>query len=556
MTKAYLLGTALLALSAASPAQAVPADFKARADAYLKSVFPGDQPGAAVIVTEDGKTVYSAGQGLADLEAKTPVTPATVFRIGSITKQFSAAVMLQLVAEGKISLDDRLSKFFPDFPKPAADATVSQLLNHTVGVQSYTGIPGWMGDEKNTARPYTTEEMIALFKDLPAPSKPGEKFQYNNSGYVLVGAVIEKVTGKPWHEAVEERIVKPLGLKTVRYGVVEDQTQNMAKGYTETGGKQVPARKIHMSVPHAAGALIGSVEDLAKWSHALHHGKVVPPELYSKMIAPTVLPGGKTEKYGFGIGEDEVRGRKTIRHGGGIFGFATDAIYIPEEDLFVAVFTNSDDPVADQDVVSQRLAAMAIGDPYPAFEKAKVETSTLEPYFGVYAFDGGERRFFAKDGKLYTRRSGAADLEVFAAGGNRFFYGPNVLTWFEIQQGDGGKPTIAMYQNGSTKPELSKLTGPIPPEPKTVDLPRSVLGRYAGNYRAAPGMVKVAAPEAGPMTLQLGGQRPVPIKPISELEFVAEGVDAKVVFEMDGAKVKGLVLHQGGRELPAERQAD
>jgi D-alanyl-D-alanine carboxypeptidase len=556
MTKAFLLGTAFLALGAASPAGAVPADFQAKADAILKSAFPADQPGAAVIVTDDGKTIYAAGQGLADLEAKAPVTPATVFRIGSITKQFSAAVMLQLVAEGKVSLDDPLSKFFPDFPKPGADATVAQLLNHTVGVQSYTNVPGWMANESNTARLYTTDEMIALFKDMPAPSKPGEKFQYNNSGYVLVGAVIEKVTGKPWHVNIEERIARPLGLTTIRYGVAEDHMPNMAKGYTETGDKQVPARKIHMSVPHAAGALIGSVEDLAKWSHALHHGKVIPPELYGKMITPTSLPDGKTEDYGFGLAQDDVRGRKAIRHGGGIFGFSTEAVYIPDQDLFVAVFTNSDDPPASEEVLAYRIAALALGDPYPAFQKADVDAKALEPYFGVYALDGGERRFFAKEGKLYTRRSGAGDLEVFAAGGNRFFYGSDSLTWFEIKSDAAGQPTIAMYQNGSSKPELSVLKGPIPPEPKTVDLPRATIERYAGSYKAAPGILKVAAPEDGPMTLQLGGQRPVPIKPVSELEFLAEGVDAKVIFEMDGPKVKGLVLHQGGRQLPAERLAD
>src|SRR5918993_4068480 len=161
MRKSVLLGAAA-ALTVAAPAQAIPADFKARADALLKKSFPDAGPGAAVIVTDDGKVVYEAGQGLADVEAKTPITPGTVFRIGSITKQFSAAIMLQLVAEGKVSLEDKLSKFFPDYPKPGADATVAQLLNHTVGVQSYTGIPGWMV-EKNTARPYTTEEMIAQF---------------------------------------------------------------------------------------------------------------------------------------------------------------------------------------------------------------------------------------------------------------------------------------------------------------------------------------------------------------------------------------------------------
>jgi CubicO group peptidase (beta-lactamase class C family) len=214
------MGTAM-AIALAGTAQALPADFKAKADQLVKKSFAADQPGAAVIVTEDGRIVYEAGQGLADVASKTPITPATVFRIGSITKQFSAAIMLQLVAEGKVSLDDKLSKYLPDYPQPGAGATIAQLLNHTVGVQSYTSIPGWMAEAK-TGRAYTTEQLIAEFKDMPAPSKPGEKWEYNNSGYVLVGAVIERVTGKPWHVNVDERIARPLGLKTIRYGVFED----------------------------------------------------------------------------------------------------------------------------------------------------------------------------------------------------------------------------------------------------------------------------------------------------------------------------------------------
>ena len=548
----HVVLSAAAVMAATSPAQAVPADFKAKADQLLKTSFPADQPGAAVIVTEDGKVVYKAGQGLADVEAKRPITPATVFRMGSITKQFSAAIMLQLVAEGKVSLDDRLSKFLPDYPKPGADATIAQLLNHTVGVQSYTGIPGWMGSDK-PAKPLTTEQLVAEFKNLPSPFKPGEKWDYNNSGYVLVGAVIEKITGKPWHVAVEERIAKPLGLKTIRYGAVEASMANMARGYTEKDGMQLPARPIHMSIPHAAGALIGSVEDLAKWSHALHHGKVVRPDLYAKMIAPTMLPGGKTQDYGFGLAIDTVRGHKAIRHGGGIFGFSTEAIFVPGEDVFVALFTNSDDPVASEETVAYRLAALALGNPFPVFEKAEVDIRSLEPLFGVYSVDGGDRRFFARDGKLYTRRSGGSDLEVFAAGGNRFFYGPDNLTWFEIGRDAGGKPVMAMHQNGAVQPELASYAGPIPADPKTIALPRSALERYTGTYKAAPGPVKVAFAEGGGITLQLGPQRPVPMKPISATEFMLVGVDARVVFRTEGEKVVGLVLKQGGRDMPAER---
>ena len=550
MNKRVMMGAALT-LAMAGTASALPADFKAKADALLKQSFAADQPGAAVIVTDDGKIVYKAGQGLADIDAKRPITPATVFRMGSITKQFSAAIMLQLVAEGKVSLDDRLSKFFPDYPKPGADATVAQLLNHTVGVQSYTGIPGWMVEEK-TSRAYTTEQMIAEFKDLPAPSKPGEKFEYNNSGYVLVGAVIEKATGKPWHVNVDERIARPLGLKTIRYGELEGETPNMAAGYSAKEDKVVPAQKIHMSVPHAAGALIGSVEDLAKWNDALHHGKVVRADLYAKMIAPTVMPDGEIEQYGYGIRPGDLRGRPSIGHGGGIFGFSTDSIYLPKEDIFVAVFANSDEPKTDPGMVTQKLAALAVGDPFPTFNKIAFDAKAVAPWIGLYAVSGGDRRLFIKNGKLFTQRTGGRALEAFSAGGNRYFY-EDSLTWFELTRNAQGVPAIAMYQQGAAKAELSTRSGDIPPEPKAVEVPRATLQSYAGNYISPVGPLVVALPADGAMTVKLGGQQAIPLAAVSQTEFRVQGVDARVEFTVEGGKVTGAVIKQSGRELPAKR---
>ena len=546
-----VLFAASAAIAMATPAQALPADFKAKADALLTKSFPADQPGAAVIVTDDGKIVYSAGRGLADLAAKRPIAPNTVFRIGSITKQFSAAIMLQLVAEGKVSLDDKLSKFFPDYPKPGADATVAQLLNHTVGVQSYTGIPGWMV-EANTSRAYTTEQMIAEFKDLPSPFRPGEKWDYNNSGYVLVGAVIEKVTGKPWHVNVDERIAKPLGLKTIRYGELESQTANMARGYTMTKGKVAPAQKIHMSVPHAAGALIGSVEDLAKWNAALHHGKVVRADLYAKMIAPTAMPDGSSQDYGFGIAPREVRSRKAVGHGGGIFGFSTDSIYLPKEDVFVAVFVNSDSPMVAPGTVMQQLAAMAIDDPFPTFKKAALDPKAVEPWVGLYKIKDGERRIFLRDGKLYTQRTGGGELEAFAAGNGRYFY-ENSFTWFELKRDAAGAPVVAVYQQGAVIPEISPRAGDIPPEPKAVELPRATLQSYAGSYVTPAGPLAIVLPASGPMTAQLRDQQPIPMAAVSQTEFRLQGVDARIEFKLENGKVTGAVLKQGGRELPAKR---
>lgn len=548
-------GVGMSIAAASAPALAVPSDFAARAAAVVERSYPADAPGAAVIVMDDGKIVYSAGRGLADVAGNRPITPDTVFRLGSITKQFTAAAVLKLVEEGKISLTDPLSKFLPDYPKPGAAATVAQLLNHTSGIQSYTGIPGWMAGPK-PAQAVTSESMIAEFKDMPVDFERGTKWDYNNSGYVLLGAIIEKVTGKAWHEVVAEKVTRPLQLTSIRYGVGEEQIAGMAKGYTMDGGRVAPSRAIHMSVPHAAGALVGSSRDLAKWSHALHHGKVVKNETYKQMIAKTRLADGTETPYGFGIGLADVRDRVAIAHGGGIFGFSTYALYVPSDDLFVAVLTNSDEPKTSPSVTSLRLAALAIGNPYPNLVERKVRATELEPLFGLYKSELAERRFFAKDGKLFTRRTGASDMPVFAAGDDRFFYGENSLTWFEVKRDPAGKHVMAMYHGGGDEAEMSTRIGPVPAEAPPVKLSPATLQSYVGRYRFGPTPVTVGLGEQGGLTVKLGEQPPVVIQPTSETLFRAVGIDAAVRFEKTDGKVTGLVIIQSGKERPAERVGD
>ena len=543
------------ALVLSAPAMAVEEDFAAKAAALVEAAYPKDKPGAAVIVTEGGKVVYAGGSGMSDIEKGVPITADTVFRLGSITKQFSAAAVLQLAAEGKLSLDDPVSKFVPGYPEPGGRATVRQLLNHTSGIQSYTGIPGWMGSEK-VSTPHTTAEMIAEFRDQPAEFQPGEKWNYNNSGYVLVGAVIEAVTGKPWHEVVRERFAAPLGLATIRYGGEEVTTPAFATGYSAgEDGAFVKSRAIDMSVPHAAGALIGTVGDLARWSDALHHGKVVSAPLYAEMIEPTALPGGESAPYGYGIAQGTVRDLPMITHGGGIFGFSTDSLYIPSKDVFVAVFTNSDSGIASPGLAMLRLAAEAIGRPFPVFTRVEPDLAALEPAFGVYAIEGGDntRRFFARDGQLYTRRTGAGDSKVYAAGGNRFFYGPDSFNWFELERQPDGTYAMLMHQNGNDKAERALRSGPIPPEPAAVELPRALLESYAGAYSSMVAPIVVGLGDDGALTLKFGNQPATPLRALNEAEFAAVGVDARIEFNREDGKVIGLVIHQGGRELPAER---
>ncbi len=541
----------LALLVSAAPAAAVPQGFKARADSLLAGAYAAGGPGAAVIVTENGKTVYVAGRGLADVERKVPITAATRFRLGSITKQFTAAAILRLAEQGKLSLDDPLSKFLAAYPTPGASATVRQLLNHTSGVMPYTNIPGFTV-EANANKPYTTEQLVAVFKDVPAPSKPGEKWDYNNSGYVLLGAILEKVTGKSWDQAVADLVTGPLKLATIRSGIGADGTPGMAVGYTDKDGKTAVAQKIHMSVPHGAGALVGTVGDLADWGNALHNGQLLAPESYTRMTGTTTTADGEVHPYGFGLQTGDVRGHPEIGHGGGIFGFSTDSIYLPKEKIFVAVFANSDSPQSAPSMIARRLAALAMGDAYPLFTKVTVDPQVVDELVGIYAFADTERTLVRRDGKLFAQRKGGAELEVFAAGGNKFFYGPDSLTWFEMIRDPAGKPRFAMHQEGATVAQIGAWKGPPPVATPAAAVSAAALDSYAGSYTSLAG-VFVIKHEGDGLTVKLGEQPTLPMKAISATEFEITQVGARIRFNAKDGKVASITLFQGGQELEGLR---
>ncbi|WP_336985527.1 serine hydrolase domain-containing protein [Altererythrobacter aquiaggeris] len=555
--KTVIIGAAMIGASLLPTAAfAADDDIAAQVAALLEKSYPAEGPGAAIIVTDNGDVVYSGGQGLANVEAGTPISPDTVFRLASISKQFAAATVLRLAEQGKLSLGDPLSKFLPDYPAPGADVTVRQLLNHTSGIQSYTGIAGWM-TEANTSQVMTTNELIAEFSDLPANFPAGQAFLYNNSGYVLLGAIIEKVTGNTWHGAIVDQIARPLGLGSIAGFHDESALPGMATGYSvDNNGAVVVAQKIHADVPHAAGGLRGTVRDLAKWAAALHGGKVIGDASYKMMIAPTVLPDGKTENYGFGIAPSKLRGADAIGHSGGIFGFTTDSIYLPEEDVFVAVFVNSDAPPVGAGTLMTRAAAIAIGRPFAEFTAVDPDLAELADKFGVYRINETDTRtFYERGGKLFTMRSGNSASEIFATDDGTFFYGPDSLTWFRISTDKAGQQVMEMHQNGADEAELAVYEGPIV-EDELAIVPRAILETYVGTYTTIAGPMVVTLSDADVLSGKLGGQSPIPLAPLSDTKFKVTAVDATVTFTSEGGAVTGLVIEQGGQQIPGERVSE
>ena len=341
-----LLTLALCAPPVFSQAPAKDAAEVARIEAIVQKVM--QQPGAvavSVAVARGEELFYSKGHGFADLEFAVNADEETMFRIGSITKQFTAAAILKLAERGKLSIDDPLTQFLPDYPTHGKEITLRHLLTHTSGVPSYTGLgPKW---QVNIARELPDEELVALWKDLPLEFAPGEKWNYSNSGYYLLGMVVAKVSGQNYAAFLRETFFDPLKLTRTRYDSNADVILNRAQGYAFDEGTFRNDDLLGMSQPGAAGALISTAGDLVRWQQALVAGKVVDPAAYEEMTLPFLLASGRETGYGMGLQLDKQAGRPCVWHGGGINGFNSVLMYFPDEALHVAVISNSERLRAD-----------------------------------------------------------------------------------------------------------------------------------------------------------------------------------------------------------------
>ena len=335
-----------------------PALTTAQIDAAIGQAYQPHEPGAVVLVAKDGKTVFRKAYGLADVARGTPMTPDMQLRLGSITKQFTATAILLLVDEGKIKLADDITRFIPDYPTRGKRITVEQLLNHTSGIASYTAQPDFAA---HMTEDFTVAGMIDRFKNLPLDFEPGSSYRYNNSGYFLLGAIIEKVAGLAYADFLEQRIFQPLGMNDTAYEGKQHGKAAFVAGHTRGDQGFAPSAPLSMTQPYAAGALVSTVDDLARWDVAVASGKLLKPATWQKAFAKTTLTNGKVSDYAFGWANGTVRGVPTIEHGGGINGFNAYALRVPSAHVYVVVLRNTDSGTTNPETVARKLAALAVG---------------------------------------------------------------------------------------------------------------------------------------------------------------------------------------------------
>ncbi len=547
LTLALAAALTSLAADAATPPER--AEFARYAETMLAEAYRPDAPGAAVLVMRGDEVLYRGARGEADVEANVPLKPEDWFRIGSVTKQIAAAGLLTLIDAGKVSLEDPLSKYLPDYPG-GAGVTVQQLLNHTSGIKSYTEIPGLF--EGPIQRDLTTAQLVDYFKDQTPAFAPGEAWAYNNSGYVLVGAVIEAASGQPWHEYLAQALFKPLGMKDTGYGADPAVIARQVKGYTTGDKAPAPAPQISMTQPHAAGALVSTVDDLARWNRALHEGRVLAPATYARMT----IPSGKAKDagYGYGIQTSSVRGTPVLQHSGGIPGFTSFLTYVPGPDVTVVVLHNSETPSPGQETgsVARRLVAAALGEPYPAVKPVDVDVAVLKRYEGVYRVDAtATRTVRVVDGKLTVRRTDRAREELAAIADDTFLYSDG-FNRIRFERDAAGKVTaMRFWAEGEGEGAVAELTGEA--LPVAIALPREALERLIGVYRSKDAEMSIAL-EGEAISGHIKGQpQAVPFVAITPNRFTGDIVGAELTFAHETGPARSVTLRQWGNTMVFER---
>ena len=543
--KAIAIVTTLALVVSGAFAPAVPAQTAApdvaRMEQLIQSRVADRSFMGAVLVARGDQVILSKGFGSANLEWNVPNTPGTKFRLGSVTKQFTAAAILLLAERGKLALEDPVRKHWPDAPAAWDVITIYHLLTHTSGIPNFTNYPEYMQTWKFA--PTTSEKAIGYFRDKPLDFAPGERMNYSNSGYVLLGYIVERVSGQSYPTFVRENIFKPLGMNDSGYDVNAAILPNRAAGYTSGPKGFANAPYVDMTIPGGAGALYSTVEDLLRWTQGLFGGKLLKPESLARMTTPN------KNNYAFGLTVSTAGGRKTIQHNGAIEGFNSHLTYFPDSRVTVAVLANVNGNAPTQ--IAEQLGQLAHGATVRTnAERTQIELprERLEPLVGSYEVLPTANMIISVEGNQLVSKLGAQSaVPLFAETATKFF--PRVVdAEIEFELGADGKATaLVLRQNGQQRraPRLAERTA--------VTLPLAVLQRYPGTYPLAPGFNLVITLEDGQLMSQATGQGKAPLFAEAEGRFFLKGANAQIEFE-GGERVTGLVLKQGGRETRALRQ--
>ncbi|MFN8713391.1 MAG: serine hydrolase [Bacteroidota bacterium] len=516
---------------------------EAEVDAIFNQAYPVNSPGATVLIAKGDTILYRKAFGMANLELNVPMKPESVFQLASITKQFTSVSILMLQEQGKLSLKDPLSKYIADYPR-GNEITLHHLLNHTSGIMSFTNLPEFRTKTRLDMAP---EEIISSFKNVPLEFNPGEKFAYSNSGYFLLGYIIEKLSAMSYEDFIQKNIFDKLGMKNSYYANTYKIIPNRVNGYQVYEGNYENAEYMSTTIPYAAGSLMSTIDDLFLWNKAIHNNTLISAN--SKQIAFNnhTLTNGKHSNYGYGWYINEIAGITTIEHPGGINGFTTSGIYIPGKNIYSIVLTNLDDGKGPE-ASNLKVVSALLGKPIREKAVVKLSEKELKKWVGAYQFEEVVRFITYENGMLYSTREGGRPMKLEPLSGNEFRF-ENSFSAYTFSMKNGKKQVLftdRIIKSIGVETDKKPLA-----EKESIQLPPSILIKYVGVYDLQPTFQIEIEMQNDRLFAIAMGQPAIEIFAETENSFFMKEMPAQIVFNLNAdGTVKSLTFFQG--EIPME----
>jgi len=508
------------------------------------------------LVAVHGKIIFCKGYGLANKDIGEPNTAQTRFYIGSITKQFTAAAIMKLQEDGLLNINDPISKYLPEYPRPNGDKIkIKQLLSHTSGIPNYTDDP--IMALKRTMR-IPPEELMESFQYRALDFEPGTKFKYSNSNYIILGAIIERVSGQSYEAYLHHNILKPAGMNNTGYARREAGIPDRADGYTIEGeGTTVDAVPVDHSILHSAGALYSTVGDIQLWDEALYHGTVLSKKSVEEMMSP------HKDNYGYGWLLEKRFGKEHVYHGGFLDGFNSIYSRWPGDHVCIVIFSNEDEAPVKK--MADGLAAIIFDKPYSIpikKEPATINPALLKDYTGMYEIDSGLYRFvLAESDTLYTRLRYEPREILLPQAADTFFFSPDNTRLMIFKRNQKGKVIkLGIVDEGmiyiADKIEIADESGQILP-PEIITLPKEKLEKLSGLYWIESYVdlnknkftIEITAAE-NKLIAAIGQSEPIELLPLSEYEFIHPVSEFQLKFISDDLNnITGCIIRMGSADV-------
>jgi len=501
-----------------------------------------NSPGFVALVAKNDQVIYRKAFGYANLELDIKLKPEHIFRIASITKQFTACAILKLEEERKLSLQNDITKFIKNYPTQGHKITIEHLLTHTSGIKNYTSNPAW--NSEMTKKDFTPHEMIDFFKNDSLEFVPGEKYKYSNSAYFLLGFIIESVSGKTYEQYLSDTFFVPLGMENTFYDNTSRIVKNRVSGYHKNENGFKNADYVSMTQPYAAGGLLSNVNDLYKWYSAVMNDKVISKKNRIKAHSSCTLNNEKPTGYGFGWHLGNIRGFPMIHHGGGISGFSTYSIYIPSEKVFVAVLSNCDGMSSRKKAF--KLAAAAINKPFN-WQEIHVSSDVLKDYEAVYESDEEEMRtVIVENGKLMFVHPSGSRMHLIPFEKDSFFT-ENNFTVYSFERNPGNEIASMTLNGTGFSPEIYAKTAKPVKVKREIKLPDNILESYVGRYELMPDFIITISRKEGKIFAKTSKQPDFEIAAYAENKFFSKEFPFEFIFQPDeNGRITQLVILQGG----------